>query len=197
MAVARTRSDRAPLASVEELVADIRRGKMVILIDDEDRENEGDLTMAAEKVTPAAINFMAKHGRGSDLPHARGAEGPRPRPAADGLGQHRALRDGLHGLHRGAPRRDHRHLGRGPRDHDPRGHRAGGPPGRPGAPRAHLPAQGGPRRRAAPRRPDRGLGRSRAPGGAGAGGGDLRDHERRRHDGAPPRPAGSSGASTA
>jgi 3,4-dihydroxy 2-butanone 4-phosphate synthase/GTP cyclohydrolase II len=64
MAVARTRSDKAPLASVEELVADIRRGKMVILIDDEDRENEGDLTMAAEKVTPEAVNFMAKHGRG-------------------------------------------------------------------------------------------------------------------------------------
>jgi 3,4-dihydroxy 2-butanone 4-phosphate synthase/GTP cyclohydrolase II len=43
---------------------DIRAGKMVILVDDEDRENEGDLTMAAEKVTPEAINFMARHGRG-------------------------------------------------------------------------------------------------------------------------------------
>jgi 3,4-dihydroxy 2-butanone 4-phosphate synthase/GTP cyclohydrolase II len=43
---------------------DIRDGKMVILVDDEDRENEGDLTMAAEKVTPEAINFMARHGRG-------------------------------------------------------------------------------------------------------------------------------------
>src|SRR5512134_1108601 len=64
MAVARTRSDRTPLATVEELLAEIRRGRMVILIDDEDRENEGDLTMAAEKVTPEAVNFMAKHGRG-------------------------------------------------------------------------------------------------------------------------------------
>src|SRR5512134_2140382 len=64
MAVARTRSDRTPLATVEELLAEIRRGRMVILIDDEDRENEGDLTMAAELVTPEAINFMAKHGRG-------------------------------------------------------------------------------------------------------------------------------------
>ena len=45
-------------------IEDIRQGKMVILVDDEDRENEGDLTMAAEKVTPEAINFMAKHGRG-------------------------------------------------------------------------------------------------------------------------------------
>jgi 3,4-dihydroxy 2-butanone 4-phosphate synthase/GTP cyclohydrolase II len=49
---------------IEEAVEDIRKGRMVILVDDEDRENEGDLTMAAEKVTPAAINFMAKEGRG-------------------------------------------------------------------------------------------------------------------------------------
>ncbi len=50
--------------TIEDAVADIRDGKMVILVDDEDRENEGDLTMAAEKVTPEAINFMAKYGRG-------------------------------------------------------------------------------------------------------------------------------------
>ena len=49
---------------IEAALEDIRRGKMVILVDDEDRENEGDLTMAAEKVTPEAINFMAKYGRG-------------------------------------------------------------------------------------------------------------------------------------
>lgn len=53
-----------PLCSVEEAVADIRAGKMVILVDDEDRENEGDLTMAAEFASPDAINFMAKYGRG-------------------------------------------------------------------------------------------------------------------------------------
>lgn len=50
--------------TIEEALDEIRQGKMVILIDDEDRENEGDLTMAAEKVTPEAINFMAKYGRG-------------------------------------------------------------------------------------------------------------------------------------
>jgi 3,4-dihydroxy 2-butanone 4-phosphate synthase/GTP cyclohydrolase II len=50
--------------TIEEALDDIKKGKMVILVDDEDRENEGDLTMAAEKVTPEAINFMAKHGRG-------------------------------------------------------------------------------------------------------------------------------------
>ena len=52
------------ITRVEEALEDIRHGKMVILVDDEDRENEGDLTMAAEKVTPEAINFMARFGRG-------------------------------------------------------------------------------------------------------------------------------------
>ncbi|MGB5157379.1 MAG: 3,4-dihydroxy-2-butanone-4-phosphate synthase, partial [Desulfobacterales bacterium] len=53
-----------PMISIEEAIKDIREGRMVILADDEERENEGDLTMAAEKVTPEAINFMAKYGRG-------------------------------------------------------------------------------------------------------------------------------------
>jgi len=55
---------RAAIASVEAAVADIRDGKLVILVDDADRENEGDLCLAAEKVTPEAINFMARYGRG-------------------------------------------------------------------------------------------------------------------------------------
>jgi 3,4-dihydroxy 2-butanone 4-phosphate synthase / GTP cyclohydrolase II len=53
-----------PRCSIEAAIEDIRQGKMVILVDDEDRENEGDLTMAAEMVTPEAINFMARFGRG-------------------------------------------------------------------------------------------------------------------------------------
>ncbi len=53
-----------PLLKIEEAIREIREGRMVILVDDEDRENEGDLTMAAEKITPEAINFMAKYGRG-------------------------------------------------------------------------------------------------------------------------------------
>lgn len=52
------------LSTIESAVEDIRAGKIFILVDDEDRENEGDLTMAAEKVTPEAINFMARYGRG-------------------------------------------------------------------------------------------------------------------------------------
>jgi 3,4-dihydroxy 2-butanone 4-phosphate synthase / GTP cyclohydrolase II len=56
--------NKLPFASIEEAVEDVRQGKMIVLVDDEDRENEGDLTMAAEKITPEAINFMAKFGRG-------------------------------------------------------------------------------------------------------------------------------------
>ena len=52
------------ISNTEVVIEDLRQGKMIILVDDEDRENEGDLTMAAEKVTPEAINFMAKYGRG-------------------------------------------------------------------------------------------------------------------------------------
>jgi 3,4-dihydroxy 2-butanone 4-phosphate synthase/GTP cyclohydrolase II len=54
----------AGFATVERAIADIAAGRMVIVVDDEDRENEGDLTLAAEKVSPEAINFMARHGRG-------------------------------------------------------------------------------------------------------------------------------------
>jgi 3,4-dihydroxy 2-butanone 4-phosphate synthase/GTP cyclohydrolase II len=52
------------LASIAEAIEDIKAGKFVIIVDDEDRENEGDLALAAEKISPQAINFMAKHGRG-------------------------------------------------------------------------------------------------------------------------------------
>src|SRR5687767_10606010 len=50
--------------SIESVLGDLRRGKMVIVVDDADRENEGDLIMAAEKATPASVNFMAMYGRG-------------------------------------------------------------------------------------------------------------------------------------
>ncbi|MBN1102020.1 MAG: bifunctional 3,4-dihydroxy-2-butanone-4-phosphate synthase/GTP cyclohydrolase II [Deltaproteobacteria bacterium] len=53
-----------PVSEIKEVLEDLRQGRMIILVDDEDRENEGDLTMAAEKVSPEAINFMATHGRG-------------------------------------------------------------------------------------------------------------------------------------
>ena len=52
------------LNTIEEAITDFREGKFVIVVDDEDRENEGDLIIAAEKVTPEKINFMLKHARG-------------------------------------------------------------------------------------------------------------------------------------
>jgi 3,4-dihydroxy 2-butanone 4-phosphate synthase/GTP cyclohydrolase II len=58
------RAKHTPFASIEDAIAAIRAGQMIIVCDDEDRENEGDLTIAAEKVTPEVINFMAKYGRG-------------------------------------------------------------------------------------------------------------------------------------
>src|SRR5579862_8107220 len=54
----------SPFTDVSTAIEEIRSGRMVVVVDDEDRENEGDLTLAAEKVTPEAINFMAKYGRG-------------------------------------------------------------------------------------------------------------------------------------
>src|SRR5438876_2314095 len=58
------RKKKSPFARIEDAIEAFRSGRMVIVLDDEDRENEGDLTIAAEKVTPEAINFMARYGRG-------------------------------------------------------------------------------------------------------------------------------------
>jgi 3,4-dihydroxy 2-butanone 4-phosphate synthase/GTP cyclohydrolase II len=55
---------KTPFCTLEEAVEEIRNGRMIVLVDDEDRENEGDLTMAADEITPEAINFMANYGRG-------------------------------------------------------------------------------------------------------------------------------------
>src|ERR1700757_4199165 len=55
---------RPPFTNVPAAIEEIRAGRMIVIVDDEDRENEGDLMMAAELVTPEAINFMATHGRG-------------------------------------------------------------------------------------------------------------------------------------
>src|SRR5690242_20831649 len=57
-------SPQLPFTDVPDAIEEIRAGRMIVVVDDEDRENEGDLTLAAEKVTPEAINFMAKYGRG-------------------------------------------------------------------------------------------------------------------------------------
>ena len=74
---------------------------MVILVDEEDRENEGDLVMAAEHVTPEAINFMAKHGRGLICLTLTRERCERLRPAADDGAQRHPARHRVHGLDRG------------------------------------------------------------------------------------------------
>jgi 3,4-dihydroxy 2-butanone 4-phosphate synthase/GTP cyclohydrolase II len=62
--MAKTRRKKSPFAPIEDALQAIRDGRLIIVVDDEDRENEGDLTIAAEKITPEAINFMARYGRG-------------------------------------------------------------------------------------------------------------------------------------
>ena len=62
--IAKGARKRSPFTSIEEAIVAVHEGRMIIVVDDEDRENEGDLTIAAEMVTPEAINFMARHGRG-------------------------------------------------------------------------------------------------------------------------------------
>ena len=64
MAKKKAAAAKTPFAPIEDAIAAIRDGRMIIVVDDEDRENEGDLTIAAEKITPDAINFMATYGRG-------------------------------------------------------------------------------------------------------------------------------------
>src|SRR6202040_2955191 len=58
------KQEQFEFASIEDAVRELKAGRMIVVIDDEDRENEGDLTMAADMITPEAINFMATHGRG-------------------------------------------------------------------------------------------------------------------------------------
>ena len=58
------RAEESPFDSIEEAIREISEGQIIIVVDDEDRENECDFLMAADKVTPEAVNFMAKHGRG-------------------------------------------------------------------------------------------------------------------------------------
>jgi len=64
MSIAKGARKKGPFASIDQAIEAIHAGQMIVVVDDEDRENEGDLTMAASKVTPEAINFMARHGRG-------------------------------------------------------------------------------------------------------------------------------------
>ena len=146
-----------PFVSVPEGVEEIRAGRMLVVVDDEDRENEGDLTIAAEKVTPEIINFMATHGRGLiclTLTPERCDYLRLPLMSPDEYLEfrHRFLR-----IDRRARRRHHRDLGGRPHPHHPArpSTRIAGPRdlARPGP---HLPAARARGRRAGARRADRG-----------------------------------------
>ena len=99
--IAKGARPKSPFAPIEAAIDAIRRGDMVIVVDDEDRENEGDLTIAAEKVTPEAINFMATHGRGLICMPMTGGSARRARDPVDGRQEHDAAQHRLHGVDRG------------------------------------------------------------------------------------------------
>ena len=97
---------KPPFATVEEAIEDIRQGRMIVLVDDEDRENEGDLTMAAEKITPEAINFMTKYGRGLICLSLTEQRCDALNLEADFAAQYFAVRDAVLRADRRAPRHD-------------------------------------------------------------------------------------------
>jgi 3,4-dihydroxy 2-butanone 4-phosphate synthase/GTP cyclohydrolase II len=86
--------------SIEELLEDYRQGKMVLLVDDEDRENEGDLLIAAERCDAQAINFMARERAWPDLPDPDRRTLPAPGPGADGAGQRQRVQHRVHRVDR-------------------------------------------------------------------------------------------------
>ena len=170
---------------------------MVILVDEEDRENEGDLVLAADHVTPEAINFMARYGRGLiclTLTRERCERLQLPPMAARNGTKHGTAFtvsiEAAEGVTTGISAADRARTVQAAVARDAQRQR-------PGAARPHLPAAGAGRRRADARRPHRGRLRPRRHGRPDAGRGDLRDHEGRRHDGAPARPAALRRASTA
>ena len=106
---------KLPFATIEEAVEDIRQGRMIVLVDDEDRENEGDLTMAAEKITPEAINFMAKFGRGLICLALTEQRCDAARSAADVAAKHVGIRHAVLRTDRRAARHHHGYRARADR----------------------------------------------------------------------------------
>ena len=152
-----------PFATIEQAIEEIRQGRMVVVCDDEDRENEGDLTLAAQFATPEAINFMAKEGRGLiclsltpercdelglDLMAAKN-ESAFETPFTVSI-------EAREGVTTGISAHDRAHTIQVAIDPESR-------PARPRAAGPRVPAQEPRRRRARARRPDRGGGRPRAP----------------------------------
>ena len=136
--------DESPFATVAEAIEDIRAGKMVVVVDSPDRENEGDLVMAAQYVTPEAINFMATQARGliclSLTPERIEELGLRhddPHNMTPFETAFTVSIEAREGVSTG-------HLGGRPGAHHPGGHRPRLQPGRPGSAGPRLPAAGAP-----------------------------------------------------
>ena len=173
-----------PFCDVETALEEIRAGRMIVVIDDEDRENEGDLTMAAEKITPEAINFMAKYGRGlvclamteERLDYLRLGQMSAENTSNFGTAFTESI-DAKDGVSTGISAYDRSQTIQ-------RRHRSRDAAQRSGASRTRLPAARPQGRRAGSRRTDRSFRRSGAHGRNGSRRRDLRDHERRWHHGA-------------
>ena len=90
---------KLPFVDVPGAIEEIKAGRMIVVVDDEDRENEGDLTLAAEHVTPEVINFMAKFGRGLICLTLTEERAGLSAPPAHDAGKHLALRHGIHRKH--------------------------------------------------------------------------------------------------
>ena len=180
--------DDSVFSSIEEAIEDIRRGRMVVVCDGEDRENEGDLVMAAQFATPEAVNFMATHARGliclALTPQRCDELGLDLMAAKNESPLETAFTVTIEAARGG----HHRHLRPGPRPHRPGRDRPARRARGPAPARPRLPAQGARGRRARAHRPHRGQRRPRPPRRPDPGRGDLRDHERRRHHGPRPGP---------
>ena len=173
-----------PFTDVETALEEIRAGRMIVLVDDEDRENEGDLTMAAEFATPDAINFMAKYGRGlvcltlteERLDHLRIANMSAENTAQFGTAFCEAI-DARDGVTTGISAYDRARTIKVAIDPKTR-------PADLARPGTCLPSSRSARRCSRSRRTNGRLCGSVETGRVGSGRRDLRDHERRRHHGA-------------
>ena len=180
---------QAQFCTVEEALEELRSGRLIITIDDPDRENEGDLICAAQFATTENVNFMAVNAKGLICT-------PMSQEVADRLGLEQMVKVNtdnhchrLHRLHR--PRgHHHRHLRPGAGLHLPQVRGPGHPAGGPAPARPRLPPGGPAGRRAGPQRPHRGHRGPVPPGGAPAVRPVLRDHAGRRHHDAHHRAAG-------
>ena len=177
-------TSHSPFTDVPTAIEEIRAGRMVVVVDDEDRENEGDLTLAAEKVTPEAINFMAKYGRGlvclamteERLDHLRIGPMTAENTSNYGTAFCEAI-DAREGVTTGISAYDRARTIKVAVDPATR-------PVRSGSSRACVSAARAQGWSAAARRTDRSRGRSGADGGDGAGRHHLRNHARRWDHGA-------------